>query len=66
MNNYPSKSNINLWCLIIKYPNERIGFLEGLRNTSSPIKKYVMKLNVFLRYFERGIVGVLNSFEHEQ
>jgi len=66
MNNYPSKNNINPWCLIIKYPNEGIGFLEGLRNTSSPIKKNVMELNVFMGYFEKGIVGVLSSFEHEQ
>jgi len=27
---YPFKSNINLWCLITKYPNEGIGFLVGL------------------------------------
>jgi len=66
MNNYPSKSDINPWCLIIKYPNEGVGFLERLRNTLSLIKKYVIELNVFMGYFEKGIVGVLNSLEHKQ
>jgi hypothetical protein len=26
---YPYKSNIDPWCLIIEYPNEGIGFLVG-------------------------------------
>ncbi len=26
---YPSKSNVNPWCLISKYPNVGIGFLVG-------------------------------------
>jgi hypothetical protein len=43
-----------------------IGFLVGLHNTSSCVKRYVMELNVFMGYLERGIVGVLNSFEYDQ
>jgi hypothetical protein len=41
---------------MIEYPNEGIGFLVGLRNTPSCVKRYVMELNVFMGYFERGIV----------
>jgi hypothetical protein len=45
---YPSKNDINPWCLIIKYLNEGIGFLVRLCNTFPLVKIYVMKPNVFL------------------
>jgi hypothetical protein len=65
---YPSKRDINLWCLITKYLNEGIGSLVGFGKVtqySSRVKIYVMEPNVFLRYFKKGIAGVLNSFGHE-
>ncbi len=59
---YLSKFEVDFWCLIIKYPNEGVGFLVGLRNTLSHVKIYVMEPNVFLGYLEKGIASVLNSF----
>jgi hypothetical protein len=63
---YPSKSNIDPWCLITEYPNEGSGFLVRLHNTPPCVKRYVMEPNVFLGYLKRGIVGGLSSFGHEQ
>ncbi len=35
---YPFKSNVDLWCLITKYPNEGIGFLVDFsRATQYPV-----------------------------
>jgi hypothetical protein len=34
---YPYKNDVDLWCLITEYPNERIGFLVGFgRATQYP------------------------------
>jgi hypothetical protein len=66
---YPSKRDVNLWCLITKYLNEGIGFLVvlvGLCNTPSCVKIYVMEPNVFLGHFKNDISSVLSSFGHEQ
>jgi hypothetical protein len=63
---YPFKINVDLWCLIIEYFNEGVGFLVGLCNTLSHVKRYVMEPNVFLGYLEKGIASVLNNFGHEQ
>jgi len=63
---YPFKSNIDPWCLYIEYLNEGISFLVKLCNTLSHVKIYVMKPNAFMGSLKRGIVGVLNSFGHEQ
>jgi hypothetical protein len=66
---YPSKSDVGIRCLITIYPNESIGFLVGFgRATQYPprVKRYVMEPNVFMGYLEWGIVGVLNSVRHEQ
>jgi hypothetical protein len=62
-------NNIDPWCLIIKYPNEGIGFLVGFGKvtyTPSRFKRYVMEPNVFLGYPKRGITCSLNLFRHEQ
>jgi hypothetical protein len=40
--------------------------LVGLCNILPSFKRYVVEPNVFLGYLERGIVGVLNSFEYEK
>jgi hypothetical protein len=64
---YPSKRDVNLWCLIIEYLNEGIGFLVGFgRVTPSCVKIYVMEPNVFLGHFKKGITSVLSRFGHEQ
>jgi len=66
---YPSKSDINPWCLVTKYPNAGIGFLVGFDRAIQYfpcVKRYGMEPNVFMGYLEKGIVGVLSSFGHEQ
>jgi hypothetical protein len=37
-----------------------------MNNTLTHVKRYVMKPNVFLGYFERGIECSLSLFGHEQ
>jgi hypothetical protein len=40
--------------------------LVRLRNTTPHVKRYVMELDVFLGYLERGIACSLSFFGHEQ
>ncbi len=50
---YPSNS-VDLWCLIIEYPNDNIGFLVSLCNTFASFKRYVLEPNVFMGSLTRG------------
>jgi hypothetical protein len=43
-----------------------LSILVRLNNTPPSFKTYVMEPNVFLGYLVWAIVGVLNSFGHEQ
>jgi hypothetical protein len=41
-------NSVNLWCLIIEYLNDSIGFFIWLCNIPTSFKIYVLEPNVFL------------------
>jgi hypothetical protein len=53
--------------VFIEYSNQGIALLVDFgRAMQYPFKFHIMEPNVFLGCLERGTVGVLSSFGHEQ